>query len=61
MLGESASEDTGFHVQMKRRIADIWSEKFSDPFLLRWLRAREFDVPKAEKLLREVRMTVHHD
>lgn len=39
--------------QMKTRIADIWSDKFTDHFLLRWLRAREFDVPKAENLLRE--------
>ncbi|EEC16094.1 conserved hypothetical protein, partial [Ixodes scapularis] len=39
--------------ELKSRLSDIWKDEFTDPLLLRWLRAREFDVAKAEKLLRE--------
>uniref|UniRef100_A0A090XCF9 Putative phosphatidylinositol transfer protein sec14 n=1 Tax=Ixodes ricinus TaxID=34613 RepID=A0A090XCF9_IXORI len=39
--------------EFKYRLRDIWNEEFTDPFLLRWLRARDFDVNKSEKLLRD--------
>uniref|UniRef100_A0A147BJY7 Putative phosphatidylinositol transfer protein sec14 n=1 Tax=Ixodes ricinus TaxID=34613 RepID=A0A147BJY7_IXORI len=39
--------------ELKSRLSDIWKDEFTDPLLLRWLRAREFDVAKAEKLFRE--------
>ncbi|CAN7985268.1 unnamed protein product, partial [Ixodes hexagonus] len=39
--------------QLKNQIQDIWKEEFTDPCLLRWLRAREFDVCKAESMLRK--------
>ncbi|CAN7986007.1 unnamed protein product [Ixodes pacificus] len=39
--------------ELKFHLRDIWSEEFTDPFLLRWLRARDFDVNKSEKLLRD--------
>ncbi|CAN7985270.1 unnamed protein product, partial [Ixodes hexagonus] len=40
-------------LQLKQRLQDIWKDEFTDSYLLRWLRAREFDGVKAEKLLRE--------
>ncbi|XP_040061135.1 SEC14-like protein 2 [Ixodes scapularis] len=39
--------------ELKSCLRDIWNEDFTDPFLLRWLRAREFDINKSEKLLRD--------
>ncbi|CAN7985272.1 unnamed protein product, partial [Ixodes hexagonus] len=39
--------------QIKSCLHDVWSEEFTDSFLLRWLRARDFDVNKSEKLLKE--------
>lgn len=40
-------------MQLKRRLVDVSSDQHTDSFLLRWLRAREFDVNKAENMLRE--------
>ncbi|KAG0421186.1 hypothetical protein HPB47_002909, partial [Ixodes persulcatus] len=39
--------------ELKDRLVDVRSEEHTDSFLLRWLRARDFDVAKAENLLRE--------
>ncbi|CAN7985274.1 unnamed protein product [Ixodes hexagonus] len=39
--------------ELKSRLRDISSEEFTDSLLLRWLRARDFDVNKSEKLLRD--------
>lgn len=39
--------------EMKKRIVDIWKDKFTDHYLLRWLRAREFDAAEAEIMLRK--------
>lgn len=39
--------------ELKGRLVDARSDQHTDSFLLRWLRARDFDVSKAENLLRE--------
>ncbi|KAM7312134.1 SEC14-like protein 2 [Ixodes scapularis] len=39
--------------EIKHRLCDIWNEKFTDRLLLCFLRARDFDQGKAEKMLRE--------
>ncbi|ELU07678.1 hypothetical protein CAPTEDRAFT_168514 [Capitella teleta] len=39
--------------QMKDAIADVWSDEFTDGYILQWLRARKFNVNKAEKMLRD--------
>ncbi|ELU08275.1 hypothetical protein CAPTEDRAFT_150138 [Capitella teleta] len=39
--------------QIKKRLEDIWSNRFTDTYLLQWLRARQFDVTKSEKMLRD--------
>lgn len=40
--------------QFRTAIDDILSPEFDDYFLLRWLRARQFDVVAAELMLRRV-------
>lgn len=36
----------------KAAVADVHTDQYDDHFYLRWLRARSYDVPKAEKMLR---------
>ncbi|CAN7936878.1 unnamed protein product [Ixodes hexagonus] len=39
--------------EFKSRLVDVKLDEPTDSFLLRWLRARDFDVAKAENMLRE--------
>ncbi|KAG0412932.1 hypothetical protein HPB47_009931 [Ixodes persulcatus] len=39
--------------ELKHRLFDIWKEDFTDRLLLRFLRARDFELGKAENMLRE--------
>lgn len=39
--------------QLRSRCADVWEDRFDDYFALRWLRARNFSVDKAEYMLRQ--------
>lgn len=39
--------------RFRKRVSDVTKPEHTDHFLLRWLRAREFDEVKAEHMLRE--------
>lgn len=41
-------------IQFRTAIDDVLSPEFDDYYLLRWLRARHFDVVAAELMLRRV-------
>lgn len=48
----SAAQEAALN-RFRQRVSDVTKPEHSDHFLLRWLRAREFDEVKAEHMLRE--------
>ncbi|GFY77237.1 SEC14-like protein 2 [Trichonephila inaurata madagascariensis] len=42
-----------FFFQLKEAVADVHRPSYDDYYYLRWLRAREFDVAKAETMMRK--------
>lgn len=51
-LGNSSEHQQAALSQFRQAVADVKSPSHTDAFLLRWLRARDFDVAKAERMYR---------
>ena len=52
-MGNLSSKQEAALKQFKQNVADIMKDEFDDYFLLRWLRARSWDLKKSEKMLRD--------
>lgn len=51
-MGDLSPEQEKSLAEFRDRCADVWQDSFDDYFALRWLRARNFLVDKAEYMLR---------
>ncbi|XP_022653757.1 putative SEC14-like protein 6 isoform X4 [Varroa destructor] len=52
VVGDLSPEQEKSLAEFRDRCADVWQDSFDDYFALRWLRARNFLVDKAEYMLR---------
>ncbi|XP_003747619.1 SEC14-like protein 2 [Galendromus occidentalis] len=52
-VGDLSPEQDKALQELRSRCADVWEDRFDDHFVLRWLRARNFSVDKAEYMLRQ--------
>ncbi|KAL3204578.1 hypothetical protein MRX96_011577 [Rhipicephalus microplus] len=51
-LGDLSMRQQATLDKFREAVADVRKTSHTDAFLLRWLRAREFDVTKAERMYR---------
>jgi hypothetical protein len=61
-VGDLSAKQERALAQFRQRVADIselQSHIHDDHYLSRWLRARNFDVSKSEKMIRQVGMDIY--
>jgi hypothetical protein len=51
-IGDLSSEQERTLKKFRERVDDILKPEHNDVYLLRWLRARKFDLDKSEQMLR---------